>query len=205
GVTIIDGPRHFANVIRRPLRDARSSRWSVQVDRSLSKHLTARIGFLERSTKNESLIIPRVNRFGEGMLILKSRGRSRYREVQALLAFNNQHFHNWNFSYVWSKARGDLNTADNFLGDFPALVVRPNQYGPLPFDAPHRFIAYGELRAPMAITVTPTFEIRSGFPFSIVDERLNFIGARNRSGHFPMFLSLDVQILKGFKIPFLHK
>jgi len=29
-----------------------------------------------------------------------------------------------------------LNTADNFLSDFPAYVVRQNQYGPLPFDAP---------------------------------------------------------------------
>jgi len=121
------------------------------------------------------------------------------------LAYDSQRFHNWNFSYVWSKARGDLNTSDNFLSDFPSLVIRSNQYGPLPFDAPHRFLAYGELKAPMAITVTPAFEIRSGFPFSIVDDRLHFVGLRNRAGRFPMFMSLDVQILKGFKIPFFDK
>ncbi len=205
GVTVIDGPRHFANVIRGPLRDARSTRWSVQVDRGITKHLTARIGFLQRSTMNEAIVIPRVNRFGEGMYVLKSSGRSQYREAQALLAYDNQRFHNWNFSYVWSKARGDLNTSDNFLSDFPSLVIRANQYGPLPFDAPHRFLAYGELKAPMAITITPAFEIRSGFPFSIVDDGLDFVGLRNRAGRFPMFMSLDVQILKGFKIPFFDK
>ncbi len=205
GVTVIDGHRHFANVIRGPLHDARSTRWSVQVDRGITKHLTARIGFLQRSTMNEAIVIPRVNRFGEGMYVLKSSGRSQYREAQALLAYDNQRFHNWNFSYVWSKARGDLNTSDNFLSDFPSLVIRANQYGPLPFDAPHRFLAYGELKAPMAITITPAFEIRSGFPFSIVDDGLDFVGLRNRAGRFPMFMSLDVQILKGFKIPFFDK
>ena len=205
GVTVIDGPRRFMNLIRGPLRDARSTRWSVQVDRGLTKNLTARIGFLERSTTNEAIVIPRVNRFGNGMLVLKSRGRSRYRELQGLLAYNSQRFHNWNISYVWSRARGDLNTADNFLGDFPALVIRANQYGPLSFDAPHRFLAYGEIKAPLDVTITPSFEIRSGFPFSFVNDRLDFVGARNQAGRFPAFISLDVQILKGFKIPFFDK
>ena len=98
-----------------------------------------------------------------------------------------------------------MNTADNFLGDFPALVIRPNQYGPLPFDAPHRFLAYGEIKAPYEITISPSLEIRSGFPFSLVNDRLDFIGARNQAGRFPTFISLDAQILKGFKVPFLDK
>ena len=205
GVTVVNGPRRFMNVVRGPLRDARSTRWSVQVDRGLTKNLTARVGFLERSTIHEAIVMPRVNRFGEGMLVLKSRGRSRYREVQALLAYDSRRFHNWNISYVWSKARGDLNTADNFLGDFPALVVRANQYGPLPFDTPHRLLVYGEIKVPLDITVTPSVEIRSGFPFSFVNDRLDFVGARNRAGRFPAFMSLDAQILKGFKIPFFDK
>jgi hypothetical protein len=38
-----------------------------------------------------------------------------------------------------------------------------------------------------------------------VDDRLNFVGARNQAGRFPVFMSLDVQILKAFKVPFLDK
>jgi hypothetical protein len=50
----------------------------------------------------------------------------------------------------------------------------------------------------------PAFEIRSGFPFSFVNDRLDFVGARNQA-RFPAFLSLDATVLKGFKIPFLDK
>jgi hypothetical protein len=205
GLTITDGPRIFDNAIRDPLLDARSTRWSVQVDRGLTKHLTTRIGYLQRSTAHEPIIVPRLAPSGGGMIVLESRGRSQYRELQALAVYNSGRFHNWNLSYVWSRARGDLNTADNFLGDFPALVVRANEYGPLPFDAPHRFLAYGELKAPYGLTVTPAMEIRSGFPFSYVNDRLDFVGKRNQAGRFPTFISLDVQILKGFKVPFLDK
>jgi hypothetical protein len=37
------------------------------------------------------------------------------------------------------------------------------------------------------------------------NDRLDFVGARNEAGRFPTFISLDVQILKGFKIPFFDK
>ena len=205
GFTIIDGPRAFVNAVKGPLHSPRSMRWSVQIDRRLTKQLTARIGYLQRSTVNEPIVYPRLNKLGGGMLILNNRGRSEYKELQVLAVYNSQHFHNWNASYVWSRARGHLNTADNFLGDFPALVVRPNEYGPLPFDAPHRFLAYGEMKAPLALTISPSIEIRSGFPFSFVNERLEFVGARNQAGRFPAFISLDASILKGFKVPILDK
>ena len=199
GRTIVDGPRLFANVIRGPLLDARSTRWSLQADRTLKKHLTLRAGYLQRSTINEPIVIPRMS-----TRVLKTRGRSRYTEAQVLALYDSKHFHNWNISYVWSQARGSLNTSDQFLGDFPAFVIRPNKYGTLPFDIPHRFLAYGEVKAPFQITVMPAIEIRSGFPYSVVNDQLDFVGARN-SARFPTYLSLDTTILKGFKIPFLDK
>jgi hypothetical protein len=55
------------------------------------------------------------------------------------------------------------------------------------------------------LTVTPALEIRSGFPLSYVNDRLDFVGRRNQAGRFPAFMSVDVQILKGFKVPFLDK
>lgn len=204
GRTIIDGPREFRNVINAPLRDALSRRWSLQVDRSLTSRLTMRVGYLQRFTRNEPIIVPRPMGAAQGLLVLESRGVSRYDEFQAIALYNGERFRNWNVAYVWSRVRGSLNTADNFLSDFPALVVRPNQSGPLPFDVPHRFLAYGEVKVPLDISLMPAFEIRSGFPFSFVDERLEFVGLRNRA-RFPRFLSLDATILKGFKIPFLDK
>ncbi len=204
GATIVDGPHAFANIIKNPLRDVRSVRWSLQIDRRLGKHLTLRTGYLHRSTKNEPLVVPKLTADGRGLLILKSRGLARYHEFQALALYDSPRFRNWTVSYVWSNAQGSLNTADNFLGDFPAFVIRPNQYGTLPFDIPHRFLAYGEVKAPKGITVMPALEIRSGFPFSFVSERLDFIGPRNRA-RFPTFMSLDATILKAFRVPFVDK
>jgi hypothetical protein len=204
GIMITDGPRHFVNVSS-PLRNPRSVRWSLQLDRGLTKLLTVRLGYLQRSTTNEAIIDPPLYSSGVSQLALSSDGRANYRELQALAIFNHEHFGNWTVSYVWSRARGDLNTADNFLGDLPLLVVRPNQFGPLPFETPHRFIAYGEVKTRFDITVSPAVEIRSGFPFSYVNDRLDFIGGRNQAGRFPKFISLDAQILKGFKVPFLDK
>ena len=98
GLTITDGPRTFDNAIRGPLLDARSWRWSLQVDRRLTNHLTTRIGYLQRSTAREPIIVPRQTQSGGGMIVLESRGRSQYHELQALVVYNGARFHNWNFS-----------------------------------------------------------------------------------------------------------
>ncbi|MDQ2920521.1 MAG: TonB-dependent receptor, partial [Acidobacteriota bacterium] len=200
GTSLIDGPRRFANIVDGPLRNPRSVRWSMQLDVPIRKSLTARIGYLQRSTTDD-FIVDSVNRISQGALVLSSHGRSRYRELQLIAVYDNPRIGSWNASYVWSSARGDLNSIDNFLGDFPAFVVRPNEDGPQPFDTPHRFLAYGQLKARYDINIAPLVEIRSGFPFSFVNEPLNFVGARNQAGRFPTFLSVDVQVTKGFAIP----
>jgi len=205
GVSITDGPRRFRNVVEGPLRNLRSGRWSLQLDQGLTKDLTMRIGFLERKTTNELIIAPRRVRSSSGTLVLSNTGRSQYRELQLLGLYRNPHWGYWNASYVWSSARGDLNTADNFLGDLPAFVVRPNEYGPLPFDVGHRFLLNGELKLPSDIAFSPSLEIRSGFPYSIVNEQLDFVGSRNRAGRFPTYMSLDLQVTKGFRIPMFEK
>src|SRR4029077_860802 len=72
------------------------------------------------------------------------------------------------------------------------------------FDAPHRFLVYGEIKAPRGLTIMPALEIRSGFPFSVVNDQLDFVGERNAE-RFPTFISLDATILKSFTVPFLDK
>ena len=201
---IIAGPLLFSNVIKNPLRDAKSVRWSAQVDERVTPRLTIRAGYVHRSSQNEPVIIPKITRNNTGLLILKSKGTSRYNEFQVLALYNSSRFSNWTVSYTWSKAKGSLNTADYFVTDFPDFVVRPNQYGILPFDVPHRLLAYGEIKAPWGLTVMPAFELRSGFPFSFVNERLDFVGDRNRA-RFPTFVSLDATIMKSFTVPHFDK
>ncbi|MCB1024762.1 MAG: hypothetical protein KDB79_10250, partial [Acidobacteria bacterium] len=136
---------------------------------------------------------------------LISSGRSSYNEVQFVATYNKPGFGQWNASYVFSRSRGDLNTIDKIYSDTPDLVLRPNQYAPLSFDSPHRLLIYGQLDFKHDIRVAPLFEVRTGFPYSSFDERLNFVGDRNLSGRFPRYLSLDLQVTKGFLIPFFDK
>jgi hypothetical protein len=202
GTTVIGAPRFFSNQVAREIDSPRSVRFSLQVDRGITKELTVRVGYLQRRTTNDLLIQPFEQVGNSGTLFLSSSGRATYRELQFVGTYTSARYGNWNASYVISSARGDLNTADVVLGDFPSFVVRPNEYGRLPFDAPHRFVIYGQVGLPHDIRIAPLFEIRSGFPFSAVNERLEFVGARNEAGRFPKYLSLDVQITKGFDLPF---
>jgi hypothetical protein len=203
GILITDGPRRFRNIVGAPLRNPRSVRSSLQIDFPITSKLTGRIGYLQRSTTDDFIVdsIDASGGLGQSALVLSNRGRSRYRELQLLAIYDNPRIGTLNATYVWSNARGDLNSIDNFLGDFPAFVVRPNEYGPQPFDAPQRFLVYGQLRMRYDINIAPVIEIRSGFPFSFVNERLEFVGPRNQAGRFPTFLSVAVQVTKGVAIP----
>jgi hypothetical protein len=202
GTTIIGASRLFTPQILSEFRTPQSFRWSVQVDQGITKDLTARFGYLRRKVKNDLLFEPSIVSDTAGTIFLGSNGRSKYDEFQFVMTYNKPSFGNWNASYVFSRANGDLNTADKFYGDDPALVLRQNEFAPLSFDARHRFLLYGQLDFKHDIRIAPLIEIRSGFPYSAFDERLNFVGARNQAGRFPTYLSLDLQITKGFKLPF---
>lgn len=205
GVTVIGGPRFFDNQIAGDINSPRSVRWSLHLDQGITKDLTFRVGYLERRTRDELIVEPFIFGANAGANILSSSGRSRYRELQFLAAYNHGEYGRWNVSYTFSKAVGDLNTADQIIGNFPSFVIRPNEFSLQPFDAPHRVLAYGQFELPWQIRIAPLFEYRTGFPFSAVNDRLEFIGERNRSGRFPDYLSLDLQITKGFRLPFLDK
>ena len=205
GATITGGPRLFDIQNNSRLLTPRSIRWSMQLDRGITKNLTARIGFLQRFTKNDLLVDEIIVGGNSGSYLLTSRGRARYNEFQALLAYTGEKSGYWNAFYVFSSSRGDLNTADKFFSDTPALAVRPNEYGRSPFDSPHRLMFYGQIDVSKKhrINVAPIFEIRSGFPFSKVNERLDYVGPRSTAGRFPVYFSLDLQVTKGFKLPSL--
>ncbi len=78
GISIIDGPRRFRNDVAESLHNPRSVRWNLQLDQGLTKNLTARLGYLQRSTVNDLIIEPIVGGLNTGTLLLSSRGRSRY-------------------------------------------------------------------------------------------------------------------------------
>ena len=94
-----------------------------------------------------------------------------------------------------------MNEFNNYLGSFPVPVIRPNQYSNLPGDLPHRFLAWGMVKLPWDLHWSPLVEIRSGFPYAVVDASQNYVGVPNNDkSRFPKFFSFDSRVRKDFKL-----
>jgi len=192
----------YSNVINGALQNPRSETWNVEVDRQVMDRLLVRVAYQQRNTVHDLFVEPVTSPNGS-FLSLDSRGRDFYREFQITGRYQIGH-HTLNASYVRSKATGDLNDFNQFFGNNPQPVIQANARGPLPFDVPNRFLAWGEFIAPWKVTVLPVWDIHTGFPYSVVNETRDFIGLRNDQ-RFRRFNSVDFQALKEFSIPFRGK
>ena len=210
---IIDGPRRFANVIGRevdrgfPLIYGTTDfggfapygeTWNVEAEDRVSKRLLLRASYLETRSKGIVIAVPAT--IGDlDAISFAGVGRSRYGqfEVTSRLFVNaeDQVF----FSYVRSRASGDLNEFSNYLGNFPGPLVRPNASTNLPNDLPNRLLAWGTIGLPARMRISPMIEYRNGFSYSVTDAAQNYVGAPN-SQRFGNFFSLDSRISKDIKI-----
>jgi hypothetical protein len=208
GLTLNGPARRFVNLIGSGTPETPYSvSWNVEVDRQITPGLTLRFGYLQREGRREFIINPFEDPTDptRGILELSNGGRSRYREFQVTGRYNFGESNTLFVSYVRSSATGDLNGVNEFFANFENPIVRPNEVSRLPFDAPNRFLVWGNIELPWKITLFPVLDVHDGFPFSIIDEDRNFIGRRNRAGRFPVFVSWDMKITKRFNIKYKGK
>lgn len=174
-----------------PLSPARAVVWNVQYDQRLGEHAAARINHLRRTARGQLLINPADDAAGSA-LVLSSTGRSSYTETEVTVRRSLSATNQASISYVRSRSLGDLNAFDLLFGNLRAPVIRANEYGPTAQDVPHRLVAlFASELGPWRLA--PLFEMRSGFPWSAVDDAQQFIGPRN-SRRFPRFYSLDLSL-----------
>src|ERR1700688_49795 len=192
----------YSNVISGGVKNPRSESWNVEVDRQVLENLLLRVAYQQRNTVDDLTLNPETTA-GGSVVSLASSGRDFYREFQ-LTGQYKIHRQTLNASYVRSKATGDLNDSTSFCETNPQAVIQPNSRGPLAFDAPNRFLTWGELYAPWKLMLMPVLDIHTGFPYSVVNERRDFVGARNDE-RFPRFDSFDLQVLRNFGLPFHGK
>jgi hypothetical protein len=179
-----------------------SAIWSLQAEQPLTPFLKLRVGYLQNYS--QGLVIlnsvapdPDTN---NGAYLLSGVGSSRYRQLEVtarmrLKGEGRQLF----FSYVRSRARGDLNDFSNYLGTFPIPIIRGNQFGNLPADLPNRLLAWGMVQLPKKFRIAPVVEYRNGFPYFVTDAAQNYVGVPNQQ-RFPNFLSLDSRISKDIQV-----
>lgn len=193
------GPRETSPV-------PRNVTWNVQVDELVGPSVGLRANFVDSRTDNIYIVqpeipeIPELNILGQRIIAVRPSGHSDYRAVELTARLVLPHDRgSVQVSYIGSRSRGDLNDFNSYFGDFGAPVIRPNQFSRLPFDVPHRLLGLGTIALPRRISVAPIFELRSGFPYSVLDQGQNFVGVRNGS-RFPRFIALDAEVAKEFQI-----
>jgi len=192
----------YTNVITGGINNPRSAAWNVELDREVADNLLVRVAYQQRNTVDNLSVSPLTTASGS-FLSLANRGRDFYREFQITGRYQIHH-DTLNASYVRSRATGELNDFNQFFGNDPLAVIQPDARGRLAFDAPNRFLVWGELAGPWKLTLMPVFDIHTGFPYSVVNEQRDFIGPRNNQ-RFPQFNSFDLQVLREFKVPFRGK
>jgi hypothetical protein len=197
GVTVVSGPATFTHVVATPdhaLRVPYSLGWTLQFDRELRRDLLVRIGYESRQVFREFYVNPFQPAGGEAQLLLLNSGKQSYREFLAMVRWRATERSTVYASYVHSCAYGELNDYNQFFGNFPYPLIRPNQYGPLPSDAPDRGLFWGVIGLPHKFDFIPILDLHTGFPFSRLDQNWNFIGPENQAGRFPTFLALDTKL-----------
>jgi hypothetical protein len=79
------------------------------------------------------------------------------------------------------------------------LILAAQQPGPLSWDAPHRVVSSGWTPIPIwGLLLSGFLEYHTGFPFSVVDDRLQLVGAPDRL-RFPNYFSLNLGLEKRFQ------
>jgi TonB dependent receptor/Carboxypeptidase regulatory-like domain len=194
----VTSSRPYLNEITGSLRNPRSEVWNAEIDRQVLENLLIRVAFQQRNTVDNLALNP-ITSPAANTLWLASRGREFYREFQITGKYQVHHS-TINASYVRSRAFGDLNDFTQFFGNDAVAVIRANQRGRLGFDSPNRLLAWGEIAAPWKLTLMPVFDVHTGFPYSVENQRREFVGPRNTL-RFPRFESVDLQVQREIRLP----
>ena len=175
--------------------------WNLQLDQIINSLISLRVNFSHSTTDGLYIVSPQTDFFGRRAIVLTPSGRTNYTAIEVTAKVTLPKSKQFFVSYVASKARGDLNDFNTYYGDFGFPIIRQNQSSNLSTDIPHRLLAWGSFSLPSKVTVSPIFEWRSGFPYSVVNETQSFVGIRNADGQrFPNFLSLDVEVSRNFQV-----
>jgi hypothetical protein len=180
------------------LRTSKSSTWDVAFDQRFNSHWSARISAIERTGSNELLVQPEFTPAGP-TLLLDSSGHSQYREAEFNVRYTGARGLDLNISYVRSQAMADTNAFTTYFDAVLRPVVGQNAYAPARYDVPNRLLVRGRAMPTSRWLLTGLLDWRSGLPYSVVNETLDFVGPRNAL-RFPAYVRVDLGVEHRFNI-----
>jgi TonB dependent receptor len=183
----------FRNVTDSDMRTPESTVGNVEWDQRFGRRALVKLAFLRRHGSHEYMLSPDPTR---GEARLTSTGASAYRELEATTRYLGGARRDVTISYVWARGEADLNNYDQFFGNLRNPILRANEHNLIPTDVRHRLVVRGTFGLPGRWDFAPVLELRSGFPWSAVDEFQDFVGARNRAGRLPPVRTLDFSLAR---------
>lgn len=179
----------------------RSGNWSLSVEQPVKHGLRIRAAYMQHNATGLAIldVVPPDPNTGTGAYLLEGTGQSRYRQFETTARLRLGEERELFASYVYSRARGDLNDFGTYLSTFPTPIIRPNYFGDLPGSIPHRFLFWGMFKIGKTVRVAPVMEYRTGFPYIATDAAQVYAGVPNGS-RYPAFWSADARVSRDFKV-----
>jgi hypothetical protein len=182
-----------------------SQTWTLELERTVAKSLHVRVNYQHSNSGDEVLLTPRTVD-GSGFHALGGGGQSTYRQFEATARVTWKGGQQMMFSYVHSKARGDLNTFNTYLSDFPAVPIQQNRFSNLRGDMPNRFIAWGSINMPWKARLAPIFEYHTGLPYAVLEAGRNYVGIPyGDKTRFRSYVGLDERLSREFAVTKKYK
>ncbi len=202
GVTPLGPAVLYTHVAQPNLQAARSTAWDVSYDKRLNRTFAVRLSVLGRQGSHELVVDP-VRTGTGGALLLSSTGESSYLQQEVNVHVMRGTRLDLTTSYVHSSAHQDLNDLVDFYDSVLQPIIGANAYAPATADAPNRLFVHGRAMPNGVWMVLGTFDWRSGLPYSIVNDTLDFVGPRNEQ-RFPTYLRVDAGVERRVSVAKVH-
>jgi hypothetical protein len=176
----------------------RASVTSVELNRRFGNAWLGKVGYLYRRGSHEFLVDPLGT--PATALVLSTTGRSKYAELEGTVGYHGREGLEMFVSYVRSRSHADYNDYGRFFGNIREPVIRANEYARSGIDVPNRLIFRGTVPVFTKWQLVPLLEMRTGFPYSALNQDQEFVGVRNGAGRFPKLVSLDLGINRVIRV-----
>jgi hypothetical protein len=193
----LSAPVTLTNEVDAPLRTPEAGVGNIELDQRFGRRMLLKVAFLGRRGSHEYTLSPDP---AAGALRLASAGTSRYRELETTVRYLGGDRRDVTMSYVWARGLADLNDYDDFYGNFRNPIIRANEHNLISTDVRHRLLLHGMIGLPGRWDLAPVLELRSGFPWSAVNEFQDFVGPRSRAGRLPAVRTLDFSIVRPWQV-----
>jgi hypothetical protein len=188
----------FRHVTAPDLRTPRSVTWDSSYDWRFNAQWALHAGVIDRTGAYEMVVSPVVTGPSSGELLLSSTGRSKYREAEVGLHYTHSGGVDVNASYVRSSSHANLNALTNYFDTLLWPIIGRDAYAPFN-DVPNRLLVRGRAMPTGRWLLVGIVDWRSGLPYSIVNDALDYVGERN-TYRFPSYMRTELGVEHRFHI-----